>query len=298
MRLFRRFLNVLKEGVKGLWRNKAMGIASTVSIAAMLILFGMVFLSVLNVNSIVYQTTGKIDKVIFYLDEDIKEARINELIEKISKHENVKSISYVSKEDAKEQYRESLGSKGYVLDSLKSNKFPRSLVVVMNSLEESKNIIDDIKDEDGIESYNFHGDFINKMLSVERGLKILGLGIVAVLVFVSVVIINNTIKIAVANRKREISIMKYLGATNPYIRGPFLIEGILFGVLGALISYFVLLKGYSIVYEKFMVELMNMDLYILNPKFIGMDILIIFLAIGGAVGYLGSLFSTKKFLDV
>lgn len=298
MKKFRQFLNVLKDAFKGMWRNKAMAIASTVSIAAMLILFGMVFLSVLNVNSLVYQTTGKIDKVIFYLEDDITEDRINELISEIAEHENVKNISYVSKEEAKEQYRESLESKGYVLDSLKNNVFPASLVVVMDSLEESENIIDDIKDEEGIESYNFHGDIINKMLSVERGIKILGLGIVSILVFVSVVIINNTIKIAVSNRRREISIMKYLGATNSYIRGPFLIEGCLFGVFGAAISYFVINKGYTIIYDKFMIELLKMDLFILNPKFISIDILIMFLAIGVCVGYLGSLFSTKKFLDV
>lgn len=298
MKKFRQFINVLKDAFKGMWRNKAMAIASTVSIAAMLILFGMVFLSVLNVNSLVYQTTGKIDKVIFYLNDDIKEDRINELISEIAEHDNVKNISYVSKEEAKEQYRKSLDSKGYVLDSLKRNVFPASLVVVMDSLEESETIIDDIKDEDGIESYNFHGDIINKMLSVERGIKILGLGIVSILVFVSVVIINNTIKIAVSNRKREISIMKYLGATDSYIRGPFLIEGCLFGVFGACISYFAIYKGYGIIYDKFMIELMKMDLFILNPKFINIDIFIMFLAIGVCVGYLGSLFSTKKFLDV
>ena len=72
MKKFRQFINVLKDAFKGMWRNKAMAIASTVSIAAMLILFGMVFLSVLNLNSLVYQTTGKIDKVIFYLNDDIK----------------------------------------------------------------------------------------------------------------------------------------------------------------------------------------------------------------------------------
>ena len=166
MKKFRQFLNVLKDAFKGMWRNKAMAIASTVSIAAMLILFGMVFLSVLNVNSLVYQTTGKIDKVIFYLEDDITEDRINGLISEIAEHDHVKNISYVSKEEAKEQYRESLESKGYVLDSLKNNVFPASLVVVMDSLEESENIIDDIKDEEGIESYNFHGDIINKMLSV------------------------------------------------------------------------------------------------------------------------------------
>lgn len=110
---------------------------------------------------------------------------------------------------------------------------------------------------------------------------------------------HNTIKIAIANRENEISIMRYIGATNSYIRGPFLIEGILFGVFGALIATFLTVNFYSYLFERINMELFkitNIDL--VSVELVKNDLFIVYLCIGIGIGYLGSLFSTKRFLNV
>ena len=298
MKFIRQCINVLKEGLKSLWRNKAMGFASTISIAAMLILFGFISLMVLNLNTIVYQTTGKVDKVIFYLKDNIGADKVNDIIQNIGKEENVRNISYVSKEMAMDSLKEQFKDKSSVFDNFDISKLPASLVVEMKSLEKSRDLIEKVKDFDGIDKYSFMGDLVDKMASIKRGVKVLGAGIVAVLVFVSIVIINNTIKVAVSNRKKEISIMKYVGASNSYIRGPFLIEGITFGIIGAILAFLVINTGYSKLYTIIMREISSMDLKLASPKLIAFDLLTIFLSIGVGIGYLGSLMSTKKFMDV
>ncbi len=298
MKFLRQCINVLKEGLKSLWRNKAMGFASTISIAAMLILFGFISLMVLNLNTIVYQTTGKVDKVIFYLKDNIGADKVNDIIQNIGKEENVRNISYVSKEMAMDSLKEQFKDKSSVFDNFDISKLPASLVVEMKSLEKSRDLIEKVKDFDGIDKYSFMGDLVDKMASIKRGVKVLGAGIVAVLVFVSIVIINNTIKVAVSNRKKEISIMKYVGASNSYIRGPFLIEGITFGIIGAILAFLVINTGYSKLYTIIMREISSMDLKLASPKLIAFDLLTIFLSIGVGIGYLGSLMSTKKFMDV
>jgi cell division transport system permease protein len=137
------------------------------------------------------------------------------------------------------------------------------------------------------------------MLTVSRYIKIGGIAIIAILMFISVFIISNTIKITVAARRREISIMKYVGATNGYIRGPFIIEGILLGVVGAGLSILIVNFGY-----KYLFKVINERLYIIftvylvSPYVLFQDIVIIFLAIGIGIGVLGSLLSLKRFLDV
>lgn len=298
MKFLRQCINVLKEGLKSLWRNKAMGFASTISIAAMLILFGFISLMVLNLNTIVYQTTGKVDKVIFYLKDNMGADQVNDIIQNIGKEENVRNISYVSKEMAMDSLKEQFKDKSSVFDNFDINKLPASLVVEMKSLEKSRDLIEKVKNFEGIDKYSFMGDLVDKMASIKRGVKFLGAGIVTVLVFVSIVIINNTIKVAVSNRKKEISIMKYVGASNSYIRGPFLIEGITFGILGAILAFLVINTGYSKLYTIIMREISSMDLKLASPKLIAFDLLTIFLSIGVGIGYLGSLMSTKKFMDV
>ena len=136
-------------------------------------------------------------------------------------------------------------------------------------------------------------------MKVQNGVKVVGAGIVLILVLVSILIIHNTIKIAISNRKKEINIMKYVGATNTYIRGPFLIDGIIFGALGAGIAGFVTLKLYEILFERLNPQLYDMTgVDLVSALSIRLDLYIIFLCIGVGIGFFGSLFSTKKFLDV
>ncbi|MGO1581253.1 MAG: permease-like cell division protein FtsX [Peptoniphilaceae bacterium] len=300
MKIFRQGLNILSDSFKGIFRNFGMSLASTISITAMLTLFGFVFLIILNINLSVNHLGEEIDKVVIYLKDDITQGNLDDLISKVGSDDRVKEVKYTSKEEALEELKQSFGDKAHLLDLVKENNtLPASLVVSLKDLSYSKEVSKIIEGSPGIERVDYHYELVNKMMTFEKGVKYIGIGVVLVLLLVSILIIHNTIKIAVANRKREINIMKYIGATNSYIRGPFVIEGIIFGIVGALIAFLLVYNVYDYYYVRMnpqIQSLLGMD--IVRPINIKYDIGLIFLCIGIGIGYLGSLLSTKKFLNV
>lgn len=299
MRKLRQSLNILKESFKNLWRNKGMGLASTISIAAMLTLFGFVLLLILNINTSVYKLGTELDKVIIYLEDDVEVNQVNKLIKSIGSDERVKDLKYTSKQAALEDFKDSFGDKSYILDTIDENTLPASLTVSLKDLAYTKNFAEDCKQSNGIERIDYHYDLISKMIIFEKGIKYVGFAIVLVLLFVSILIIHNTIKITVTNRRREINIMKYIGATDSYIRGPFLIEGIIFGIVGAIVATTIVYYGYSYVFGRTNEQMKNIfGMDIASPEIIKINISVIFACIGIGIGYLGSLISTKRFLDV
>lgn len=276
-----------------------MALASTVSVAAMLTLFGFVFLLILNINGAVYHLGGELDKVVVYLDDGLPANDVNSLISEIGSDERVKKIQYTSKDQALDSFKEGLGEKAYILDSLPENTLPASLVVTLKDLSYASEMASEIKEHEGIERVDYHYELVQKMMVFEKGIKYIGYAIVLILLLVSVLIIHNTIKIAVTNREREINIMKYVGATNSYIKGPFLIEGVIFGVVGALIAFLIVYYGYEFLYGEVNVKIQNLfGMSISTPDKIRSNLSVIFICIGAGIGYLGSLVSTERFLDV
>ncbi len=277
-----------------------MSFTSTISIAAMLTLFGVVMLMIINLNTIVYQTGEKLDKVVFFLKDDAPAADVNGFIQELGKNDKVKRVTYVTKDEALEDFKKDLGEDATLLENIPGgNPLPDSLTVEMNELSYGKEIEDKYSQLPFIEDHNYYYDFVTQMMKIQNGVKYVGAAVVFILVLVSVLIIHNTIKIAVSNRRNEINIMKYIGATDTYIRGPFLLEGIIFGVVGAILSGFLTLKLYELIYDRLNPQLFNItnvDLVSLN--IVREDIFLIFLCIGVGIGFFGSLFSTKKFLNV
>lgn len=300
MKIIRQFFNVVKESFSGLWRNKTMSFTSIISIAAMLTLFGVVMLMIVNLNGLAYQTGEKLDKVVFFLKDEASPSDVNDFIDELHNNNKVKKVSYVSRDEALKEFKESFGDNSKILENIPGgNPLPASVTVEMKKLSYGKEIEDKYKDLPIVEDHNYYYDFVTQMIKVQNGVKYVGAGIVLILVLVSVLIIHNTIKIAISNRRKEINIMKYVGATNTYIRGPFLINGIIFGVVGALIAGFITMKLYEILYDRLnpqLYDITHVDL--VSALAIRTDLFIIFLCIGVGIGFFGSLFSTKKFLDV
>lgn len=300
MKIIRQFFNVVKESFSGLWRNKTMSFTSIISIAAMLTLFGVVMLMIVNLNGLAYQTGEKLDKVVFFLKDEASPSDVNDFIDELHNNNKVKKVSYVSRDEALKEFKESFGDNSKILENIPGgNPLPASVTVEMKKLSYGKEIEDKYKDLPIVEDHNYYYDFVTQMIKVQNGVKYVGAGIVLILVLVSVLIIHNTIKIAISNRRKEINIMKYVGATNTYIRGPFLINGIIFGVVGALIAGFITMKLYEILYDRLnpqLYDITHVDL--VSALSIRADLFIIFLCIGVGIGFFGSLFSTKKFLDV
>lgn len=300
MKVIRQFSNLVREAFSSLWRNKTMSFTSVISITAMLTLFGVVMLMVLNLNGMVFQTGEKLDKVVFFLKDDAKPKDVNAFIDELDENKKVKKVAYVSKEEALEEFKEGFGENSSILENIPGgNPLPASITVEMKELSYGKEIEDKYKDIPIVEDHNYYYDFVTQMMKIQNGVKYVGAAIVLILVLISVLIIHNTIKIAISNKEKEINIMKYVGATNTYIRGPFLINGIIFGILGSAISGFLTLRLYGIIFDRLnpqLHEITGVDM--LTAASVRTDLYIVFLCIGVGIGFFGSLFSTKKFLDV
>lgn len=298
MKIIRQIINVIKEAFLGIFRNSGMSLISIVSIGSMLTLFGFVFILVLGINSTVYRLGDELDKVVVYLEDNVSADQVNDLIDVLANDKRVKEVNYTSKQEALEIFKESFGENSDILNSVEEDTLPASLDISLKDLSYSKEIAGMLEGREEIEKIDYHYDLINKMINIERGVKYIGYAIVFVLFLVSVVIIHNTVKIGVSNRQREINIMKYVGASDLYIRSPFLIEGIIFGILGALIAFAIVYNVYCYYYGRVDGFIQNYGISLLDPKSIYQNVSVIFLCIGIGVGYLGSLLSTGRFLDV
>jgi cell division transport system permease protein len=297
---FRLIRNVFKQGFQGMWRNRGMGVASVSSISAVLMILGVVLILILSINALVIDTQSKFDEIEIFLYDDATDEQLTAIEDMFRSKEGVLSILYKSKDQALESYKEQWGDEAYLLDGLeKDNPLPNSYIVQLKDIEYADAIVDEAKKMNGVEKVNYHKEIIDKLMLLANYLRLGGMVIIAALVAVSIFIISNTIKITVSSRRREINIMKYIGATNGYIKGPFVIEGLLFGIIGAVLSIAIVYYGYEYFYET-----VNKNLYavfsiiLVQPSAILADLSIIFIAIGAGIGAIGSLVSMKRFLNV
>ena len=296
---FRIFKNILKQGFQGAWRNRGMGLASIGSITAVLIILGMVLIIILSINNVAVEIKSKFDEIQVFLEDDLEEEQIAKIEETIKMSEGVTSAIYQSKEQALEIMKSDWGDEAYLLEGLEDNKLPNSYIIQLKDIEYADGVVDNLKDVEGVEKVKYYKEVIEKLLTMANYIKIAGVIIIVILMFISVFIISNTIKITVTARKREINIMKYVGATNGYIRGPFVIEGIILGLVGAVLSILIVNYGYQYLFKVINKELyVIFTVYLVAPYALLKDIIIMFTAIGVGIGTLGSLVSLKKFLNV
>lgn len=297
---FRLFRNISRQGFQGMWRNRGMGLASVSSIAAVLMILGVVLILILSINSLVMDTQEKFDEIEIFLNNDITDKELIAIEDMARNKAGVASVTFKSKDEALDTLKNRWEDDAYLLEGLEEeNPLPNSYVIKLDNIEYADDIVRDAKEMGGIKRIQYHKDIIDKLMIFANYIRIGGIAIIVALVSVSIFIISNTIKLTVTSRSREISIMKYVGATNGYIKGPFVIEGILFGLLGALISIVVIYYSYG-----YFFDLVNETLYslftimLVPPTKIFKDISIMFISIGAGIGALGSLVSMKRFLNV
>src|SRR5699024_6161293 len=238
--------NITRQGVKGMWRNRGMGLASVSSISAVLIILGIILIMILSINSLVGETQTKFDEIEVYLQDDVTDENMNLIEEKVNENEGISSITFRSKNEALELMRDDWEDNAYLLDGLEEeNTLTNSYIIQLKDIKYADQVVHVLSDMDGIEKIDYHKEIIDKLAVFSNYIRVGCIALIAALIFVSIFIISNTIKLTVSARKREINIMKYVGATNGYIKGPFIMEGILFGLLGAVISIVVVYFGYE-----------------------------------------------------
>ncbi|MCF6460430.1 permease-like cell division protein FtsX [Clostridium sp. Cult3] len=296
---FRIFKNIVKQGFQGMWRNRGMGLASVGSITAVLIILGIVLIMILSINNVVLETKNKFDEIQIFLEDDITDEQLDHVENQAGGNEGVLSVIYQSKDQAMEIMKEDWEENASLLEGLETNPLPNSFIVKLKDIEYADSVVDKVSGLAGVEEVKYYKDIIEKLVLFANYVRGGGLIITAILIFVSIFIISNTIKITVTARQREVNIMKYVGATNGYIRGPFIIEGILFGLIGAVLSILIVNYGYGYFFNTVNDKLYVLfTVYLVPPVALIKDISIIFIAIGVGIGALGSLVSLKRFLNV
>ena len=301
MRWFRQFANNIKEAFQGIARNKGMSLLSVISIMAVLVLFGVVVLLVLNMTGIVNETEKKVDIVVVYLTDDASEEAIQDIISKAESTGYVKDVSFTSKDQAWEDFSKNmeLSNDAYFLEGMEENPLPASLTLQLSNIKQAKAVANTLQNMPGVYQVDYLNELIGKIVQVNDWVRILGVVIVAILLIIAIVLIHNTIKSTIANRSQEIQIMKYIGASNGYIRRPLLIEGLVFGVVAGALALVLVYLGYKGMFGMFDEKLnVLMGLKLIRPEDMLQDMAIMFLCIGVGVGLIGSSLSLKRFLNV
>lgn len=296
--IIRGMFNAIKQAFIQIFRNRAMSFASVFSITAMLLVLGLFFILIVNVNMATVSAKKQFDTIQIYLMEETSQVETQKIIHGIKELDGVAEAWYLSKDEAMEEYKLKWGDKSYLLDGFAENPLPNSIRIKISDLEKADNIVAAAKKYQGIEDIKYYKTAVDKLLKVTGYIRTGALAIIISLIAVSVVVVSNTIKLTVLARAREIGIMKYVGANNWFIRGPFLVEGMLIGLLSALVSVGLV----TFVYHKVM-ELFETDMFLIfsvnmvPQGFMTINLLWIFTALGISIGAFGSIISMRRFLD-
>ena len=288
----------IKQGFIQIFRNKGMSLASIFSILAMLMILGIFFLIAVNLNLFTEVVKQDYDQVEVFLLDDTTQEQAQNIMNEMEGYEGVSDVVYRSKDEALEIMKERWGESGYLLDSLGDNPLPASVLISVESIESAQSVSEYAGTLEGVEDVQFYQETVDKLPQITNFLQIGALIVMAFLIVVSVVVVSNTVKLTVFARAREIRIMKYVGATNWFIRGPFISEGIIIGLLAALVSTGLITLLYDRIVAGIGVEVMAIVSCPLIPVgYMAGNMLIIFIALGVSIGAWGSIISMRKFLD-
>ena len=280
-----------KQGIDNIWKNRMMAFASFCVLLVSLLLVGISILFYVNLNSIIGGIENK-NEVIVFLDQNITQEETEDVQAKLEQIDNINDISFYSKDEAFDSMKDSMAEYADVFDSLgDDNPLPDSFRIKIKDINLTSETVTLINELDHVSSIRAPYDFVNILTEMRK-----------IISWVAMVIISNTTKASVFARRNEISIMKYVGATDAFIRVPFFVEGMITGIVAGIGATVITWLGYDAV-----VDLLTKEVNVLN--IIGMGSIIPFnniifkvagayIVAGAFIGALGSALSTRKYLNV
>ena len=290
---------LLGEGFRNVFHNKKSSGASLAIMCATMLIFGLFFMIIENLNNAV-ETLETQQGIQVFIQKTATDAQMEQIGEQIQAIDGVNKVTFVSKEDALNQTKEKLKNKQALIAGWdESNPFKASYLVTLTDLKLSSQVQDEIKKIDNIDSIQSRDETINGLVAIANGVRIVSAVILTLLVLISIFIIGNTIKLTVHARRKEISIMKYVGATDSFIRWPFVIEGIIIGIVAALLSILVLGIAYSLITNAAANSIIStMGIKLLSFTDMTTLLVIVYMVLGIGIGALGSSISMRKYLQV
>lgn len=297
---FNTFFYLIGEGLKNTFKNKKSTLSAMLVMCISMLIFGLFFVLGENINHIM-GTVEDAQAIQVFIKDEATTAQIETLGEQIKQINGVDSsrVQFLSKEDGFEKYIEKYGDKAYLLEPYE-DVVPNSYIINFTDLKLAEEVETTILTLDNVKKVTSANETVQKLVSITNGIRIVTIAILVGLVIGAIFIISNTIKLTVYARRKEISIMKYVGATNSFIRWPFVVEGIVIGVLSAAISILIVGGGYKLIATQLLESSVIQNIGITLVSFADMFsmLVIVYLALGIGIGVLGSAISMRKYLEV
>ena len=289
---------LFKEGFRNTWSNRMMSIALICVLMSCLVLIGCASMIFLNIESLL----GRIEEenvVMVYIQDGTTDADINAMGDSLKKMDNIKEVEFVSKESAWQEQLDTMeeAQAKFFTEISSDIPLPDAYKVTVNDLSQFDSTVDQIKQLQHIDTIRENKDLAQKLVTIRHGVEVISVVIVAVLLAISVFIIQNTIKLTVYSRRLEISIMKSVGATNGFVRLPFVVEGMILGVISGVISLGLVWAFYEFAINQFGDLISSLGLEALKFSNYALPMLGIFIAIGIVTGVGGALLSMGKYLN-
>lgn len=294
--------NFFRDSFHNIRRNSLMSVASVLSVVCALVIVGVVLVLAININYMTTQVEQNLE-VKVYMEDEITATQRDAIYETIKASPYVSTITYESKEDALNNFKDILADKAYILSGYEEsgkNPLHASYVVKVNNSANIEDVYLLSKDLEGVNEVVYGEDILDNFRKLNALISLVSISIFIILSIVALFIIYNTIKLTVFARRNDISIMKYIGATDNYIRFPFIIEGSILGVLGSIVALLIIRNVYYFFMGYVQSSLTALPLgYTFAPAgTVMLQVCFYFVIYGILIGALGSSFSIRKYLNV
>ena len=286
----------IKETYKSIRRNGFMSFASISTVAVSLLVLGMFLMIFLNTNNLAQYLENQV-QISVYMQDSATDKELASVKDKLTKMPGVVKVTQVNKQQALERFKKRLGDQEQLLNSLgKENPFPNSFEVQVDNPDRIKVLTPQIGQLPKVETAKFGQEVVEHLFQLTKILRLGGIVLVVFLAMATLFIISNTIRLTVFARRKEVIIMKYVGATDWFIRWPFLLEGMTLGFFGAVVAFVLINSIYASLLERIHATLAFLPLLPTSPLLLYVDLFL--LVAGTGIGALGSYISLRKFLRV
>ena len=286
----------IKETYKSIRRNGFMSFASISTVAVSLLVLGMFLMIFLNTNNLAQYLENQV-QISVYMQDSATDKELASVKDKLTKMPGVVKVTQVNKQQALERFKKRLGDQEQLLNSLgKENPFPNSFEVQVYNPDRIKVLTPQIGQLPKVETAKFGQEVVEHLFQLTKILRLGGIVLVVFLAMATLFIISNTIRLTVFARRKEVIIMKYVGATDWFIRWPFLLEGMTLGFFGAVVAFVLINSIYASLLDRIHATLAFLPLLPTSPLLLYVDLFL--LAAGTGIGALGSYISLRKFLRV
>ena len=286
---------LIREGFRSISKHGFMSFASVTIIMACLIIMGSVSLLSVNIDALIKDLEDE-NEVVAFVDEALSYDEAAQLGDNLEKIENVKAVEFVDRETAMESFMSNYSDDMMV--GIDEEVFRHRYIIHLVDIAQMRQTEEYLKNEPGVADVNAHIEYANTFVSIRNIVSVVSLVLIAILLFVSIFIMSNTIKLATFGRRTEIGIMKMVGATNSFIRTPFIIEGLVLGILGGLLAFFAEWGLYEVVTGALVTSIVGQIINVVPFMSVHKEVFIIYMAISVFVGTFGGVNAIRNYLKV